>query len=142
MAALSISTRLLILCFLVLCTTTNAMRKRHSLASGHRSEFPATMATFAPRGGEQNNNKQSPQEQTYEILQEKLLFRRWRTVMSRLVRFPDGRTVDFDVGTTVAFYIGTIPSRFSIGTQLSHSLDLQYLIHPLLPALFLLGGRK
>lgn len=33
----------------------------------------------------------------HEIVKEELLFSRWRTIISRLVRFPNGREVDFDV---------------------------------------------
>ena len=33
----------------------------------------------------------------HAIVKEKVLFSRWRTLTSRLVRFPNGHEVDFDV---------------------------------------------
>ena len=33
----------------------------------------------------------------HEIVKENVLYSRWRTLASRVVRFPDGREVDFDV---------------------------------------------
>jgi len=34
---------------------------------------------------------------SHQIVREKVLYSRWRTLTSRLIRFPDGREVDFDV---------------------------------------------
>ena len=43
------------------------------------------------RGGDHPNTS------LHEILKEEVLFSRWRTIINRTVRFPNGREVDFDV---------------------------------------------
>lgn len=75
--------------FSTICATIDAGNKRHGFGVHHGCARVALL----PRGGGKNKSN----GKIYEILEEKLLFSRWRTLLSRLVRFPDGRTVDFDV---------------------------------------------
>jgi len=75
---------LLLFALLVSCVAAESRTKRYGLPL-----LPAIIS----RGGEAHADKNSH----HEIVEEKLLFSRWRTLKSRLVRFPDGREVDFDI---------------------------------------------
>ena len=103
MKALSPRTARFIFCFLFSfqCATTVAENCPRRFGCHHHG-CPTSLALFpsSSRGGGQN---QSNNEGRYEILEEKVLFKRWRTLVSRLVRYPDGRTVDFDVSTEARY---------------------------------------
>ena len=82
-----------LVCFLLAIISHPSCEARHyGRIDFARRRLPIVLL---PRGG--TDGDESNAGIKHEIVEEKLLFHRWRTLTSRLVRFPDGREVDFDV---------------------------------------------
>lgn len=62
-------------------------------SEGKRQSIIAFLRGF--RGG--NSTVSAGNYSEYEVLEEKVLFSRWRTLSQRLVRMPNGNVIDFDV---------------------------------------------
>lgn len=63
---------------------------QRSIPSSASSCQPVT-AVEVVKEEEENNH------QGYEILNEKTIFSRWRSIISRVVKMPNGNVVDYDV---------------------------------------------
>ena len=70
-------------------------------AFGHRHHRSVEGALSTPRGGDSDQHNQ--EDDIFEIVDEKVVYSRWRTVIQRDVRMRNGKVVGFDlVGTSNA----------------------------------------
>ena len=74
-------------------------------------------ASGAPPATSSIASRQAPKN--YEIVAEKEVYSRWRTVIQRQVRYPNGNIVDFDVSRSVLRVMAV--AWLSILTFISHS---------------------
>lgn len=52
---------------------------------------------FLKRGGGDESSLSPAGSKEYQIMEEKIVYKRWRTLINRSVRMPDGKVLDFDV---------------------------------------------
>lgn len=80
-------------------------------AQQSEGQFPLTLAFLRGfRGGNSSNSTNPASDHLeYEVLEENILYSRWRILYQRLVRTPNGKVIDFDVvgqkgaGTAIIF---------------------------------------